>query len=228
MRMARVPELDMMPGRLSFHHRPCRDAAVDGPDRVLMPGLAGVEKPTPKSLQMSLVTGRWTHALFGAVPNTGDHVATTRPVGPDPSFPMGLAELFDAHGWPRMVGRVLGELLLADPPYLSTAELCGRIPTSKGHLSTTMSILSSMGMVERFGVPGSRRDHYRLSEDAFVRAMGNAAEPSRRLAAAATRALADVPPGSRASQELTRMRDFYTFLARRLPQLIEEFEGGAR
>ena len=144
------------------------------------------------------------------------------------SFPIGLGELFDAHGWPRMVGRVLGELLLADPPYLSTADLCERLPASKGHLSTTMTMLASTGMVERFGVPGSRRDHYRLSEDAFVRAMTKSAEPSTRLAAAAARALADVPPGTRASEELTRMRDFYAFLAKRLPQLVEEFEGGAR
>ena len=158
-------------------------------------------------------------------------MATRRPAAAEAagdSFPMGLGELFDAHGWPRMAGRVLGELLLADPPYLSTAELCEQIPTSKGHLSTTMSMLASMGMVERFGVPGSRRDHYRLAEDAFVRAMSNAAEPSNRMAAAAARALAEVPPGSRASQELTRMRDFYAFLAKRFPQLVEEFEGGAR
>ena len=144
------------------------------------------------------------------------------------SFPMGLAELFDAHGLPRMVGRVLGELLLAEPPYLSTADLCERLPASKGHLSTTMTILTSMGMVERFGMPGSRRDHYRLTEDAFVRSMSNTVEPSTRLAAAAARALADVPPGTRASHELTRMRDFYAFLARRLPELVEEFEAGAR
>lgn len=152
--------------------------------------------------------------------------------GPAPtaadSFPVGLGELLDAHGFPRMVGRVLGELLLAEPPYLSTAQLCERLPTSKGHLSTTMSLLLSMGMVERFGVPGSRRDHYRLAEDAFVRAMSKSAEPSTRLAAAAARALADVPSGTRACEELTRMRDFYVFLAKRLPQLVEEFEGGAR
>lgn len=155
-------------------------------------------------------------------------MATTRPAAAADSFPIAIGELFEAHGWQRMVGRVLGELLLAESPYLSTAELCERIPTSKGHLSTTMSTLMSMGMVERFGVPGSRRDHYRLSEDAFLRAMSNAAEPTTRLAAAATRALADVPAGTRASQELTRMRDFYAFLAKRVPQLVEEFEGGAR
>ena len=155
-------------------------------------------------------------------------MANARPAAMTDSVPMSLGELFDAHGFPRMVGRVLGELLLAEPPYLSTAELCERLPASKGHLSTTMSMLSSMGMVERFGVPGSRRDHYRLSEDAFVRAMRGSAEPSVRMAAVASRALAEVPAGSRASQELTRMRDFYVFLARRLPELVEEFEGGAR
>jgi DNA-binding transcriptional regulator GbsR (MarR family) len=155
-------------------------------------------------------------------------MTTPQPLPGHLPFPMGLAELFDAHGWPRMVGRVIGELLLAEEAYLSTADLCARIPTSKGHLSTTMRMLSSMGMVERFGVPGSRRDHYRLTHDAFLRTAEKAAEPSRRLAAAADRALADVEAGSRASVELTRMRDFYAFLARRFPDLVAEFEAGAR
>jgi DNA-binding transcriptional regulator GbsR (MarR family) len=152
-----------------------------------------------------------------------------RPAAPTAeSFPLSLSELFEAHGWPRLGGRVIGELMLAEPPFLSTAELCERIGTSKGHLSSAISMLEAMRMIERFGLPGTRQHHYRLTSDAFVRAMDSAAEPSRSLAAIADRALAEVPAGSRAAEELTRMRDFYRFLARRFPDLVAEFEAGAR
>lgn len=161
------------------------------------------------------------------MPNTPGR--DTEPDPPSqPSFPDSIAELFEAHGWPRLVGRVLGELLLAEPPYLSTAQLCERLDTSKGHLSSAITMLEAMRMVERFGVSGTRQHHYRLTPDAFVRAMHGAGEPTATLADLADRALAEVPTDSRAHHELTRMRDFYRFLARRFPELVAEFEAGAR
>lgn len=143
------------------------------------------------------------------------------------AFPDSVAELFEAHGWPRLVGRVLGELMLAEPPFLSTAQLCERLGVSKGHLSSAVTTLEAMRMIERFGVSGTRQHHYRLTSDAFVRTMHNAAEPSRRLADVADRALGEVPVGTRAHDELLRMRDFYRFLSRRFPELVAEFEAQA-
>lgn len=143
-------------------------------------------------------------------------------------FPDSIAELFVAHGWPRLAGRVLAELMLAEPPFLSTVQLCDRLGTSKGHLSSAITVLKAMGMIERFGVAGSRRHHYRLTPDAFVRAMHASARPSRTLAELADQALGDVPAGSRAHDELTRMRDFYRFLAHRFPELVAEFETQSR
>lgn len=141
------------------------------------------------------------------------------------SFGDSIAELFETHGWPRLVGRVLAELLLAeDPPFLSTTQLCERLSTSKSHLSSAVAVLDAMRMIEHFRVSGTRERHYRLTPDAFVRAMHRAVEPSAILADLADRALAEVPAGSRAHHELTRMREFYRFLALRFPQLVAEFE----
>jgi DNA-binding transcriptional regulator GbsR (MarR family) len=147
-----------------------------------------------------------------------------RPANKEVRFPQELAELFDAGGWPRLAGRVLGELLLADPPYLSTADLCERLAASKGHLSTTMKLLTAYGLVDRFGVPGSRRDHYRLAPDAFVRAIQHSIGPMHRLADLAERALPGLPADSVAAQQIARLRDLYRFLADRFPQLIAEFD----
>lgn len=139
-----------------------------------------------------------------------------------------LGAMFEAHGWPRLVGRVLGELLLAEPPFLSSAELCELIPTSKGNLSGAIRMLSALGMVERFGIPGSRRDHYRLTRDAFVRSWSRAVDPIDRLTSFADRVLPLLEAGTPAYEQVERMRDLYRFVARRLPDLVEEFERGAR
>lgn len=152
---------------------------------------------------------------------------------PDPTaetvgFPLSLGELFQQQGWPRLTGRVIGELLLAEPPYLSSAELCERIGCSKSHLSAAIQHIDAMGMLERFGMPGSRKDHYRLTHDAFAVSMRKAVEPSRRMAAAAERALSEVDEGSRAAEEIGLMRDFYVYFTRRLKEIVEEFEAGAR
>jgi DNA-binding transcriptional regulator GbsR (MarR family) len=144
------------------------------------------------------------------------------------AFPASLGELFEANGFPRLVGRVLGELLLAEPPHLSTAQLCERIGTSKSHLSSAITVLEVARMIDRFGVQGTRQHHYRLREDAFARSIQSSVEPSRALAEMADRACAEVPEGSRAHAQLTRMRDFYLFMTRRYPELLAEFEAGAR
>jgi DNA-binding transcriptional regulator GbsR (MarR family) len=143
---------------------------------------------------------------------------------PDGGLPQELAELVETSGWPGLAGRVIGELMLADPPYLSTTQLCERCGASKGHLSTTLKLLTTSGLVERFGVPGSRLDHYRMAPDAFVRSIQRSIEPLSRLAEQADRALASLPPGSLAASQVTRMRDIYRFLADRVPELITEFE----
>jgi len=147
---------------------------------------------------------------------------------PSPAFPDSLGALFEASGWPRLAGRVVGELMLADPPYLSTSELCERIGTSKSHLSSAITYLEALHMLDRFGRPGTRQSHYRLRDNAFLRAFDDMDQRSRALAATADRALADVPPESRAAAELTWMRDLYRYLARRLPEMVREFEDGAR
>jgi DNA-binding transcriptional regulator GbsR (MarR family) len=138
-------------------------------------------------------------------------------------FPASLGELLEQYGWSRLAGRVIGELMLADPPYLSTAELCARIGTSASHLSSAITTLESMRMIDRFGRPGTRQHHYRLREGAFLRPYEAAADSSRALAEAADRALADVPSDSRAAEELTVQRDFFRFLEQRLPELVTEF-----
>ena len=57
-------------------------------------------------------------------------------------------------GAPRMVGRVLGWLLVCEPPEQSAAELAERLQASRGSISAATRLLLRMGMIERVRTRG--------------------------------------------------------------------------
>ena len=140
-----------------------------------------------------------------------------------PSFPEALAQLFDSQGWTRLVGRVIGELMLAEEAYLSTVQLCERIGVSKGHLSSAIQQLEQMRYIDRFGQSGTRQHFYRLRPNVFARAAAESIDPIRRMAAWAQQAIETVPPASRAAEELTHMRDFYRLFEQSMTALAAAF-----
>ena len=75
---------------------------------------------------------------------------------------VGLA--FERLGHPRMAGRVMGLLLIADPPYLCVTEMSDLLQASKGSISTMTHLLLQLGRSSTWvcrpaGAPffGSRR-----------------------------------------------------------------------
>ena len=66
--------------------------------------------------------------------------------------------LFEGFGLPRMVGRVLGVLLISDPPELSAEELAEALQASRGSISSATRSLIGMGLVQRRTKRGERRD----------------------------------------------------------------------
>src|SRR5580693_10368182 len=70
-------------------------------------------------------------------------------------------------GAPRMVGRVLGWLLVCDPPEQSAAELAERLQASKGSISTATRLLLRMGMIERVRLRGERFDRFIARPEAW-------------------------------------------------------------
>src|SRR6516162_11727046 len=70
-------------------------------------------------------------------------------------------------GAPRMVGRVLGWLLVCDPPEQSAAEVAQRLQASKGSISTATRVLLRMGMIERVRLRGERFDRFLARPEAW-------------------------------------------------------------
>ena len=70
--------------------------------------------------------------------------------------------LFELLGATRMMGRILGWLLVCDPPEQSAGDIAEAVGASAGSVSTTTRALTQAGMVERLGIPGERSAHFRV------------------------------------------------------------------
>jgi DNA-binding transcriptional regulator GbsR (MarR family) len=69
---------------------------------------------------------------------------------------------FEQMGLPRMAGRILGALLISDPPSQSITDLAERLHASKSSISIMARLLMERGLIERVASPMPRRDYYRF------------------------------------------------------------------
>ncbi len=136
-------------------------------------------------------------------------------------FVEGMARLFADWGFPRMAGRVLMMLTVADERTLSAGELATRLAVSPAAISGAVRYLIQIGMVVREPVAGSRRDHYRLVHDTWHEATVTKLTVFQAVAVLAdegVRALGG--PGTAAGARVAEMRDYYLFVQRELPALL--------
>ena len=68
-----------------------------------------------------------------------------------------MGDLMDEHGMPHMAGRVIGALLVCDPPHRSLDELAEELQASKGAISMSTQLLIRLGVIEKISIPGERR-----------------------------------------------------------------------
>ena len=133
---------------------------------------------------------------------------------------------FEQTGLPRMAGRILGWLIIADPPHQSADELATGLSASRGSISSTTRLLIQLGLVERLSFPGIRHDYFRLRSDAWQNVIKHGLEDEismfRQLAEQGLSLFADKTPLTR--KWLENMRDIYAFLEKEFPALMERRE----
>ena len=134
--------------------------------------------------------------------------------------------VFEQIGLPRMAGRIFGWLLIATPPYQSSAELAEVLMASKGSISTASRLLMQIGLVERFIIPGVRHDYFRLGQDALQRTIRHGLEDEitmfRKLAEQGIKMVKNESSVRR--QWLEEMRSRYAFLEKEFPLLMERYK----
>jgi len=136
-----------------------------------------------------------------------------------------LGRFFERNGLPRMAGRVLGHLLASDPPEQTFEQVVEAVGASRSAVSVATRLLVSLDLVERFGVPGQRRDRYRIRDDAWTSMLKqdlSAAAQLRVLAEDGLRLVAAKPAA--AQERLREMREFFIFLEQAYAPVLAEWE----
>lgn len=132
---------------------------------------------------------------------------------------------FEQWGLPRMAGRILGWLLICDPPHQSTSDLAEVLQASKGSISMMTRLLLQEDLIERVGVPGDRRDYYHLKSGAWTQLMMDrlaVVSAIHQLAERGFNLLRGKDDTLR--QRLEEIHELYAFVERELPALFERWE----
>ncbi len=126
----------------------------------------------------------------------------------------------EQQGLVRMAGRVIGWLLICDPPEQTFNQLVAVLRASKGSISSVMQFLVTGGLVERFSRPGERRDYYRVQPGTWVDLARRQTSHYSAFVALTEQGLRllDGAPAER-RERLQEMHDFYDWLDRELPAL---------
>lgn len=135
-----------------------------------------------------------------------------------------VGEVFSKAGHPRIAGRLLGWLLICDPPHQAADELVAVTGASKASVSVMLRLLGAARLVERIGVPGERRSFYRLRPTAWSEEMGGKTAQFAEMRKIAERGLELVGVAAEQRRSLESMRDFYGFFEQALPSLLARWE----
>lgn len=84
-------------------------------------------------------------------------------------------------------------------------------------------MLSTVGLIDRAPAPGSRRDHYRLRDGAWATLMSAQNSAVQAMFQAADQGIKAAGDNPIAARRLAEMRDFYEFMFRELPSLIDRW-----
>jgi len=118
------------------------------------------------------------------------------------------------YGMPPMAGRVLGWLLVCDPPERTAAELSEELKASRTAIGTAVDALERAGgLVQRRRMAGERSDRISIGPDVFARSLDTPDEYAgmAELARTGLRLLGDdVPPDRK--RRLLEVEAFSEFL----------------
>ena len=132
---------------------------------------------------------------------------------------------FEQIGMPRMAGRILGVLLIADPPAQSITEISEKLKASKSSVSIMARLLVENGLVERVASPVPRRDYYRFKPGGWTLYMRQWLGLMSALHGITERGLALMegkPPGLKV--RLQEAHDLFSLIEQEFPTLLETLE----
>ncbi|GAA3960355.1 siderophore transport transcriptional regulator MmpR5 [Actinomadura viridis] len=136
-----------------------------------------------------------------------------------------VAVFFEREGMPLISGRVLGWLLICDPPEQSAAQLAETLQVSRSSISSATRLLTPSGLVEGVRRRGERQEFFRIAADGWSRMLaGRYAKTAafRAITEEGLRVLSGSTPERR--ERLSNVNELYRFLEGELPALWRRWE----
>ena len=125
-----------------------------------------------------------------------------------------VAAAFSLHfGLPPITGRILGWLLICDPPEQSAGEIAEAIGASRASLTSSMRLLTVGNLVRRRTRPGDRTTWFRIDDDAWEKVIRQRIAGMASLREITEDAMALVGPDTERASRVRAAHDFFGWLA---------------
>jgi hypothetical protein len=133
-----------------------------------------------------------------------------------------VGRCWEGFGQPRTAGRILGWLMICEPPEQSSSDLADALQVSAGSVSAISRQLVQLGLADRVTYPGDRASYFRLHEHVWVEVVRARMDGLRALhdvALSAEPLLPDTEP-----QRVTELAWMTEFLMKEWPPLMERMQ----
>jgi DNA-binding transcriptional regulator GbsR (MarR family) len=131
---------------------------------------------------------------------------------------------FEHLGATRMAGKILGWLLISDPPHQTAKQISEAIGASLASVSTSSRALTQAALIERVGIPGERSAHFRVSPGMWARLMRYRLGRIAEMIELAEEGLSLLPEDRDLTLRLRELVSYCGFVEREFPGLLARWE----
>ncbi len=142
---------------------------------------------------------------------------------PDDRFINDMGLHWEGAGASRMMGRILGWLLICQPAHQSSQQLMDKLQTTSGTISTNTRMLIMMGLLEKVHVAGERASYFQIAEDAWHKTL---TEHMKHMSAVRALVAGSIHrlEGTHDTSRLVGMHDLYSRFEEHFEELLVEWE----
>ena len=133
-----------------------------------------------------------------------------------------LARYFESYGIPRIGGRILGLLLVAQEP-LSAEDISTILKASRASVSTNLRLALQIGLAEKVSFAGNRITYYAFPESGLEKALIAETQAISTMKGFVEQGLNALPPGNSARSRLNTLNDWADFLTKLYQEALIEW-----
>ncbi|MEQ4724684.1 helix-turn-helix domain-containing protein [Nonomuraea sp. B19D2] len=119
----------------------------------------------------------------------------------------------EQYGHPPISGRILGWLMVCDPPEQSATQIAEAIGASRASLTTNLNLLTASGLVRRRAGQGERTTYFRVDDDAWPEVIKRRIATLASFADVAQKGMDMFEPGSARAGRLRAARETFAWMA---------------